>query len=83
MTETSEITSLEDLPPSAKLVYMALEHEEDGLTQRELATATGLHQRTTLYALDRLEEIEVLEKRPLIEDARQTVYSLTTEDTTR
>lgn len=64
-----------DLPPSAKLVYRVLE-EEGEATQHQLADETHLPKRTIRYALERLDEIDVLEERPRLTDARQTWYSL-------
>lgn len=69
-------TSLEDLPPSSKLCYKALEYHDKSMTQKELAEETLLPGRSVRYALDRLQEIDVIEKRPSVDDARQSLYKL-------
>lgn len=64
-----------DMPPSAKLVAKVLEYN-DGLTQSQLATETLLPPRTVRYALNRLEEVDVVESRFSFTDARKRVYTL-------
>lgn len=64
------------LPPSAKLVLKVLE-VEGTMTQPPLANQTRLSPRTVRDALDRLEEIGLVERRPYFRDARQSLYSLT------
>ncbi|MHC3439974.1 ArsR family transcriptional regulator [Natrialbaceae archaeon A-gly3] len=68
MTE-SDRESLEDLPPSAKLVYKVLE-EKDELTQKEVLEESMLSARTVRYALGRLEAVEVVEQDIYFTDAR-------------
>ena len=70
--------AVRDLPPSAKLVAKALEYN-DRLTQSQLAEETLLPPRTVRYALNRLEEAEVLDSRFSFTDARKRVYSLRSE----
>ncbi|WP_331236358.1 MarR family transcriptional regulator [Natronorarus salvus] len=81
---TSEATSGEtdpgweavrELPPSAKLVAKVLEYQET-LTQSQLAEETLLPPRTVRYALNRLEEVGVVESRFSFSDARKRLYSL-------
>lgn len=72
-TELEEI--LEDVPPSAKLVYRVLEHEGE-LTQKEIVTESRLEPRTARYAISRLEEDDLITSRPSPTDARQTLYSV-------
>lgn len=68
--------ALEPLPPSCRLVALALEKEGE-LTQQELRRETyNTPQRTIRYALDRLESEGLIEKRPSYDDARQSYYSL-------
>jgi DNA-binding MarR family transcriptional regulator len=66
---------LEELPPSAKLVYKVLEHEGP-LTQKRLVEESMLSARTVRYALDRLDDCEVIEERVYFQDARQSLYQL-------
>lgn len=70
--------ALEDLPPSAKLVYKTLELN-GRLTQRILAEKTRLATRTTRYAVRQLEERGIITSEPCLTDARMQVYSLETE----
>ncbi|MFP8890506.1 ArsR family transcriptional regulator [Natrialbaceae archaeon A-CW2] len=68
--------SIRDLPPSAKLVYLVLEHH-DRMTQQELAAETMLPDRTVRHALDRLESVDSIDREISFRDARQSLYSLT------
>ncbi len=67
--------SLDDLPPSAKLVYKVLEYEEP-LTQEGIAAESRLCPRTVRYALGKLEDRELIASRVCLEDARQSTYRL-------
>ncbi len=66
---------LRELPPSAKLVAKVL--EIDGpLPQGKLAEESLLPDRTVRYALNRLEDEDLIESRYSFTDARKQVYSL-------
>jgi DNA-binding MarR family transcriptional regulator len=67
-----------DLPPSAKLVAKVLEYN-DTLTQSQLAEETLLPPRTVRYALNRLEEEDVVDSRFSFSDARKRLYTLALE----
>ena len=67
--------AVRDLPPSAKLVAKVLDYNET-LTQSELADETLLPPRTVRYALNRLEEADVVDSRFSFSDARKRIYSL-------
>jgi DNA-binding MarR family transcriptional regulator len=67
--------AVRELPPSAKLVAKTLEYN-DALTQSELADETLLPPRTVRYALNRLEEVEVVDSRFSFADARKRIYTL-------
>ena len=66
---------LRELPPSAKLVAKVLEIEEP-LSQSQLAEESLLPDRTVRYALNRLEEENLIISRYSFHDARKQVYSL-------
>lgn len=66
---------LEELPPSAKLAYVVIASNSP-CTQGEVAESAMLPQRTVRWALERLEETGVVEKRPYLEDARKSEYVL-------
>lgn len=68
--------TLADLPPSAKLVFVVLEHEGP-LTQKRLVEETRLSSRTVRYALGRLNEINAVSEQISFIDARQTLYTPT------
>jgi|SRR6056297_2678583 len=68
-------STLEDLPPSAKLVYKTLEYEGP-LTQGRLADQSLLPARTVRYALSTLEDEGVVTEELYIQDARKRLYSL-------
>ncbi|MEF8828967.1 MAG: winged helix-turn-helix domain-containing protein [Haloarcula sp.] len=68
--------TLRELPPSAKLVAKVLE-DDAPLSQGELAENSLLPDRTVRYALNRLEESELVGSRYSFTDARKQVYFLT------
>ncbi|MFC6768632.1 MarR family transcriptional regulator [Natrinema soli] len=70
---SSTEASLEELPPSSKLVYKTLEYEYER-TQKKLIEETKLVARTVRYALNRLEEEGLIEKQVSFQDARQQLY---------
>ena len=67
---------LRDLPPSAKLVAKILE-DGDARSQGQLAEASLLPDRTVRYAINRLEDADLLGSRYSFRDARKQVYFLT------
>jgi DNA-binding MarR family transcriptional regulator len=77
MTESDE-EDIADLPPSAKLVYKVLEYNGP-LTQKGIVEESMLSARTVRYALERLDEIGVIEEDVYFADARQNLYELTEE----
>jgi DNA-binding MarR family transcriptional regulator len=68
--------TLRELPPSAKLVAKVLE-DDAPLSQGDLAESSLLPDRTVRYALNRLEESELVDSRYSFTDARKQVYFLT------
>lgn len=66
---------LRELPPSAKLVAKVLETDAP-LSQGKLAEESLLPDRTVRYALNRLEESDLVESRYSFQDARKQVYFL-------
>ncbi|WP_459192878.1 winged helix-turn-helix transcriptional regulator [Halosimplex sp. J119] len=70
---------LSDLPPSAKLVYKVLEYDGP-LTQKGIVEESMLSARTVRYALERLEEIGVVEEDVYFADARQNLYEIDATD---
>jgi len=74
-THSHDREQLEDLPPSALLVYRVLE-EDQPRTQQEIIDEAYLCGRTCRYALTTLEEADLITSKPNPEDARQRLYSL-------
>jgi len=74
MTETDG-EGISDLPPSAKLVYKVLEYDGP-LTQKGIVEESMLSARTVRYALERLDEVGVVEEDVYFADARQNLYEL-------
>jgi predicted transcriptional regulator len=72
----TEGDSLSDLPPSAKLVYKVLEYDGP-LTQKGIVEESMLSARTVRYALERLDDIGVVEEDVYFADARQNLYEIT------
>jgi len=66
---------LRDLPPSAKLIAKVLETDAP-LSQGRLAEESLLPDRTVRYALNRLEESDLVGSRYSFHDARKQVYYL-------
>jgi DNA-binding MarR family transcriptional regulator len=66
---------LRELPPSAKLVAKVLE-DDAPLSQGQLAETSLLPDRTVRYALNRLEDSDLVESRYSFTDARKQVYFL-------
>ncbi|MEF8815040.1 MAG: helix-turn-helix domain-containing protein [Halovenus sp.] len=77
LTETEYHERLRELPPSAKLVAKILETDAP-LSQGGLAEESLLPDRTVRYALNRLEDEDLVESRYSIKDARKQVYLLRT-----
>ncbi|MFW6018245.1 MAG: ArsR family transcriptional regulator [Halapricum sp.] len=79
MTE-SDGEDITDLPPSAKLVFKVLEYQGP-LTQKGIVEESMLSARTVRYALERLEEIDIVKEDVYFADARQNLYELTIDET--
>jgi len=77
LSETEFRNRLRELPPSAKLVAKVLETDQP-LSQGQLADESLLPDRTVRYALNRLEESELVGSRYSFKDARKQVYYLHT-----
>lgn len=73
LSDTEFRERLRELPPSAKLIVKVLEDDEP-LSQGELAEKSLLPDRTVRYALNRLEESELVGSRYSFKDARKQVY---------
>ena len=71
----SEGEELSDLPPSAKLVYKVLEYNGP-MTQKDIVEESMLSARTVRYALERLEDIEIVTEDVYFADARQNLYEI-------
>jgi hypothetical protein len=66
---------LRELPPSAKLVAKVLESDAP-LSPGQLADESLLPDRTVRYALNRLEDSDLVGSRYSFKDARKQVYYL-------
>ncbi|USZ69316.1 MarR family transcriptional regulator [Halorussus salilacus] len=75
MVSESEREDIDDLPPSAKLVFKVLEYK-GALTQKQIVEESMLSARTVRYALERLEELGVVEEDVYFADARQNLYEI-------
>jgi predicted transcriptional regulator len=71
----SDGEEIADLPPSAKLVYKVLEYNGP-LTQKGIVEESMLSARTVRYALERLDEVGVVEEDVYFADARQNLYEI-------
>lgn len=75
LSKTEYRDRLRELPPSAKLVAKVLEADSP-LSQGQLAEESLLPDRTVRYALNRLEDEELVGSRYSFRDARKQVYFL-------
>ena len=75
----SDGETIDDLPPSAKLVFKVLEYKGP-MTQKGIVEESMLSARTVRYALERLEEIDIVEEDVYFADARQNLYEITAEE---
>jgi DNA-binding MarR family transcriptional regulator len=66
--------AVRDLPPSAKLVYIALKDGEK--TQQQLVEEMAVTRQTVRSAITRLKGAGVVRSRPSPTDARYVLYSL-------
>jgi DNA-binding GntR family transcriptional regulator len=73
LTATEYRDRLRELPPSAKLVSKVLETDAP-LSQGQLAEESLLPDRTVRYALNRLEDEDLVNSRYSFQDARKQVY---------
>ncbi len=71
----SDGEDLSDLPPSAKLVYKVLEYKGP-MTQKDIVEESMLSARTVRYALERLEDIDIVTEDVYFADARQNLYEI-------
>jgi predicted transcriptional regulator len=78
MSTTTTEEEIDDLPPSAKLVFKVLQYDGP-LTQKQIVEESMLSARTVRYALERLEGIGVVDEDVYFADARQSLYSITGE----
>ena len=67
--------SLRKLPPSAKLIYRALD-QRGALTSRELSDETYLAPRTVRHALKRLRQFGLVQTRNSLRDSRTSYFYL-------
>nr|WP_227132650.1 helix-turn-helix domain-containing protein [Halorubellus salinus] len=75
LSDTEYRDRLRELPPSAKLVSKVLESDSP-LSQGQLAEESLLPDRTVRYALNRLEDEDLVNSRYSFQDARKQVYYL-------
>ena len=75
LSDTEFRDRLRELPPSAKLVAKVLESDAP-LSQGQLANESLLPDRTVRYALNRLEDDDLVNSRYSFQDARKQVYFL-------
>lgn len=75
LTDTRVRERLRPLPPSSKLIARVLA-EESGLAQDEVVERTLLPPRTVRYGLTRLEEADIVDTMPSLQDPRKQVYLL-------
>ena len=74
--EESDEENIADLPPSAKLVFKVLEYDGP-LTQKQIVEESMLSARTVRYALERHENIGIVDENIYFADARQSLYRIT------
>ena len=75
----SDGETIDDLPPSAKLVFKVLEYKGP-MTQKGIVEESMLSARTVRYALERLEDIDIVKEDVYFADARQNLYEIVAEE---
>ncbi|WP_435196720.1 ArsR family transcriptional regulator [Natronomonas sp. EA1] len=75
----SQGEDIADLPPSAKLVFKVLEYNGP-MTQKAIVQESMLSARTVRYALERLEDIDIVSEDVYFADARQNLYQIIEEE---
>ena len=80
MMSQTQTEPVEELPPSAKLVYKVLEYN-GSMTQKQIVEESMLSARTVRYALERLERIEIVDEEIYFADARQSLYQINENET--
>lgn len=73
------LEELDDLSPSAKLVYKILEYE-GSMTQSELAEDAMLDPRAIRRVTSSLEDVGLVDSRHSQQDGREIVYSVSKSD---
>ena len=73
MSKQTQGHDLEDLTPSAKLVYKILEYEAP-LTKKQIVEESRLTQRTVYNAITELEDLNYIDSEPRTKDLRQRIY---------
>lgn len=66
---------LDDLPPSAKLVYYVIS-TNGPMTQKAITAESLLPQRTVRYAINRLEDVDIVSEQVYLSDPRQQLYQV-------
>jgi len=72
----SDDPTIEDAPPSARLVYKILQYN-GSLTQKGIVETSMLSRRTVRDVIDCLEDMGIARETVYIPDARQSLYELT------
>jgi len=68
---------LEELPPSASAVYLALDDSDEHLSTQEIREAAGIHERTVRSAIEDLRDAGLVARDEGIVDPRVPRYYLT------
>ncbi|WP_396611301.1 transcriptional regulator [Haloferax sp. S1W] len=68
---------LDEMPPSAALVYDILTQADEPVSSTEIASRTLLAPRTVRDALNRLQDAKLVHSRAKITDPRKRQYELT------
>ena len=76
MLEMSNSVDLEDLAPTARLVYLVLEDADRPLTKPEIADRAYSRTRSVTRGLDELRDVDLVEWEPSVDDSRFRRYSL-------
>jgi predicted transcriptional regulator len=65
-----------DLSASALFVLHVLIEADRPLTTIEIAERTRLDERTIRFAVEKLRDVDLVESKPSVQDARKTIHAL-------
>ena len=76
MSDLNFPDSVQDAPPTTRLVYLSLDRADCALTARELSRRTSSSKRSVQESICRLQDKDLVAESPNISDGRSPRYHL-------